>query len=322
MSLLLAGCRHPAPALAEKVQRSQPLLGTFVTITAYGGDRAVLNEAISAAFDEFRRVDQLLSIHRQDTELARLNARAANAPVPVSPELYELLLRARKISERTDGALDLTIGPLAQLWGFISKEHRLPAAEELDRILPLVGYENLRLQDQTVQFLRPGMFLDPGGIGKGYAVDLAVGILAARGVKSAMVKAGGDLRVLGLPPGQESWPVQIEDPTKEGARHIIQLHSGALSTSGNYENYFEVDGVRYSHILNPKTGLPIQGIASCTATASTCLETDALATAFFVLGPEASLRRFGQQYGVRFIVNNPGSGSFEVIQNQSFPDSF
>ena len=320
-ALLLAGCRHPARETEslQEVQRSQPLLGTFVTITAYGGDRAVLHEDISAAFSEIRRIDQLLSIHREGTELALVNARATEAPVPASPELYELLLRAREISEMTEGAFDLTIGPLAQLWGFIWKEHRLPTPEELAGVLPLVGREQLQLTNGTVRFLRSGMFLDPGGIGKGYAVDRAIETLRTRNVRSAMVKAGGDLRVIGLPPGADSWAVQIEDPQKEGSRRTIQIREGALSTSGNYENYFEVDGVRYSHILNPRTGLPVQGIASCTVTASTCLESDALATAFFVLGVERSLDLFGHDYGIRFIWAPSGSTSLKVTESESFP---
>ena len=281
-----------------------------------------MQAGISAAFDEFRRVDQLLSIHRRDSELARVNQRAAAGPVSVSPELFALLLQAQQISEHTQGAFDLTIGPLAQLWGFIWKEHRLPAPEELERVLPLIAYENLELRDGTIRFLQPGMFLDPGGIGKGYAVDRAVTVLRDHGITSAMVKAGGDLRVLGLPPGADAWEVQIEDPAKQGARHTIPLREGALSTSGNYENYFEVDGVRYSHILNPQTGLPIQGIASCTVTAPTCLESDALATAFFVLGPETALARFGHNYGIRYLMAPPGSESLHVIQNEAFPSSF
>lgn len=296
------------------MQRSQPLLGTFVTITAFGPDRETLQRAVSDAFEEFRRSDALLSVHRQDSELARLNAAAGRGPVAVSPELAEALKKAQEISLRTGGAFDVTIGPLAQLWGFIWKEHRLPTTEELARVLPLTGHTNLVLfADGRVELRKAGMMLDFGGIGKGMAVDRAIEVLERAGVSGAMVKAGGDLRVTGLPPGQESWEVQIEDPAKQGRRAAIELRTGALSTSGSYENFFEVEGQRYSHILDPKSGLPIQGIASCTVLARTCAESDALATAFFVIGTEETLARFGNENPVRFVLD-----SGQVVESKAF----
>jgi thiamine biosynthesis lipoprotein len=312
--LPLAGCRTPVPPRLEQVRRGQPLLGTFVTITAHGPDRADLHQAISAAFAEIRRVDELLSVHRADSEISRLNAAAGQGPVEVSPELHAALASARKISEKTAGAFDVTIGPIAQLWGFIWKEYRLPTDAELERVLPLVGDQNLALHpNQTVSLLKPGMLLDFGGLGKGIAVDRAIETLRARGVRTAMVKAGGDLRVIGLPPGQEHWEVQLEDPAKEGRRNLIYLTTGALSTSGSYENYFEVEGRRYSHIIDPRTGLPVQGVASCTVLAPTCAESDALATAFFVLGVPETLARFGQTHAVRFITSQ-----MQVIESPRF----
>ena len=217
-----------------------------------------------------------------------------------------MLEKSLEIANRTEGAFDPTIGLLTQLWGFIWKEYRLPTKAELEAVLPLVNFRQVELRtneanEVTVKFLKKGMMLDFGGIGKGYAVDRAINKLREHAISNAMVKAGGDLRVMGRPPGKGAWEVQIEDPRKAGKRTTIRLMGGALSTSGNYENYFEVAGKRYSHILDPRTGVPVQGIASCTVTGPTCLETDAYATAFFVLGPEQAFKGYGTKFGIRFV---------------------
>lgn len=288
------------------MQRNQPLLGTFVTITAFGPGEEQTQRAVSAAFAEVRRIDLLLSIHKTNSAAAIMNAAAAQRPVAISPELRFVVAKSLEVARRTDGAFDPAIGPLAHLWGFIWKEYRLPKPDELKRVLPLVDYGKVELQtndlgETTVSFQDEEMFLDFGGIGKGYAVDCAIGVLARQGITNAMVKAGGDLRVTGTPPGAEGWEIQIEDPGKKGNRTTIWLREGALSTSGNYENYFEVEGKRYSHILDPRIGLPVQGISSCTVIAPTCLESDAYATAFFVLGINRSFHDFDREFGVHFV---------------------
>jgi len=264
-----------------------------------------------------------MSIHRADSELARVNASAATNVVVVSPELFAVLQLAQDIALKTDGAFDVTIRPLADLWGFIWKQHRLPTAEELERTLPLVNFRNIQLDSahSTVRFMKIGVSIDLGGIGKGVAVDWAIAKLQSLGVTNAMVKAGGDLRVIGAPPGETHWMVQLEDPRREGQRVSIPLLDAALSTSGNYENFFEVNGRRYSHILNPRTGLPVEGIAACTVIAPTCAESDAWATALFVLGVEKSLERFVPTRAMRFTVpstenKTPG---WLIHQSRSFP---
>lgn len=315
---MLACQIRPHPR-AELVQRSQPLLGTFVTISAFGPDRATTLNAISAAFAEFQRADAVMSLHRPDSELAQLNARAATNAVVVSPELFAVLQLAREIATQTDGAFDVTIRPLADLWGFIWKEHRLPTTEELERTLPLVDYRQMQLDaaTQTVRFLTPGLSLDLGGIGKGVAVDWALAKLQSLGITNAMVKAGGDLRVSGTPPGKSYWTVQIEDPRKKGRRVRIPLRDAALSTSGNYENFFEVAGRRYSHILDPRTGLPIASLAACTVIAPTSAESDAWATALLVRGVEKSLGQFGPRFPIQFTTIT--NGGFAWHQTASFP---
>ncbi len=281
-------------------------MGTFVTISAYGSDRQMVQQAISETFDEMRRVDRLMSLHRADSELNSLNSRGDLEPVKVSPELFQVIVKAQEIAKETDGSFDITIRPLADLWGFIWKEYRLPTKTELEAILPRVNYKLIEINSarQTIRFLKPGVSLDLGGIGKGYAVDRAIEKLRSLGISNAMVKAGGDLRVIGFPPGKTNWTVQLEDPEKRGRRRNILLRDAALSTSGNYENFFMIHGKRYSHILNPETGLPIQNISACTVIAPTCTESDAYATAFFVYGQEKTLEKFGSKFKIQFILAN------------------
>lgn len=312
----------PLPSL-ELVRRSEPLLGTFVTITVFGENREALNAAISTAFDEFRRIDGLMSLHRADSELSRLNAGAAAGPVLVSPDLFRVISKAQEIARQTEGSFDITIRPLADLWGFIWKEYRLPTEAELRAVLPRVNYQLVQLEPDrgAGRFLAPGVSIDLGGIAKGYAVDCAIEKLDSLGVSNAMVKAGGDLRVIGLPPGKTNWIVRLEDPRKEGRRAEVPLRDAALSTSGNYENFFELNGVRYGHILNPRTGQPVQGIAACTVIAPTCMESDALATACFVYGVEKSLARFGTRFPIRFTLmpTNRAQKVWSIRQSDSFP---
>jgi thiamine biosynthesis lipoprotein len=319
---LLAGCQTPQPR-PELLRRSEPLLGTFVTITVYGDNREWLSAAVSAAFEEFRRIDSLMSIHRADSELSQVNARGSVEPVVVSADLWRVIAKAQDIAEQTEGSFDMTIRPLSDLWGFIWKQYRLPTDEQLKAVLPRVNYRLVELdaEKRTVHFLVAGVSLDLGGIAKGYAVDCAIEKLRSIGVTNAMVKAGGDLRVIGVPPGKTNWIVQLEDPAKEGRRIKIPLRHAALSTSGNYENYFEIDGVPYSHILNPHTGRPVQGIAACTVIAPTCMESDALATACFVYGVEKSLAKFGERFPMRFTLmpKSPAHDNSSIRQTASFP---
>lgn len=291
-----------------------------MTITVVASSEESAHEGITAAFAEFDQVDALMSIHRRDSELSRVNAQAADHPVKISRELYDVLALAAEIANQTEGSFDVTIGPLAQLWGFIWKEYRLPTEEELERVLPLVNYRAVELSaGETVRFKQRGISIDLGGIGKGYAVDRAIEKLRGLGIRGAMVKAGGDLRVYGSPPGGEGWEVQLEDPAKKGERMTVKLKDAALSTSGNYENFFEVNGVRYSHIINPRTGLPVQGVAACTVIAPTCSQSDALATAFFVYGPERSIAEFGEEFPMRFTLVGVGGESPKILETKSFP---
>jgi thiamine biosynthesis lipoprotein len=314
-----------ARATTNLIHRSQPLLGTFVTVSVWSADAAAAQRAISAAFDEIRRADALMSLHRTDSELSRINAQAATNAVTVSPELFNVLALAQRIAAETDGAFDVTIRPVADLWGFIWKEHRLPTEAELQATLPRVGFRKVELEAamRTVRFREPGVSVDLGGIGKGVAVDMAIAKLRELGVTNAMVRAGGDLRVIGTPPGETHWLVQLEDPQKQGRRVNLPLFDAALSTSGNYENFFMVGGRRYSHLLDPRTGMPVEGLAACTVIAPTCAESDAWATACFVHGVERSLTQFAGRMKLRFTLMpaNPADPDWAVRSSDDFPAS-
>lgn len=298
------------------------MLGTFVAITAWGASPTRLEEAVAAAFAEFEQVDAVMSNHRSDSELSRINQRAFQEPVAVSDLMFEVVQEALRISEATKGGFDVTIHPLTELWGFVWKLHRMPAPAELQKALPRVGYQKVRLDPATrsIRFLDPGVSMDLGGIGKGFAVDRAVDRMVALGVTNLLVRAGGDLRVMGDAPGRKGWIVQIEDPRKEGRRTAVQLVNAALSTSGTYENFFKVNGKVYSHILDPRTGLPVEGIASCTLIARRCVESDAWATACIVYGVEPSLKDFGNRFGIRYmLVPRDERGEWIVRETPGFP---
>ena len=287
---------------AETIRRSQPVMGTFVTVTLHGSNHALLEQAATAAFEEFHDVDLRMSLHRPDSELNYVNATASHQPVPISTDLFGVIAASLEIAQRTDGAFDITTAPLSQVWGFTWKNGRWPSKAQVRTALASVDYRWIQLDptNHSIRFLKPGVKIDLGGIAKGYAVDRAIARLRSLGISNAMVKAGGDLRVIGTPPDGESWEIWLEDPRKQGLRDPIQLRKGALSTSGNYENFFMRHGRRYGHILDPHSGWPVHGIADCTVTAPTSMEADAMATACYVLGSQKSLSRFGKRLGIRF----------------------
>ena len=291
-----------------------------MVITAYAASNAQAHSAINAAFDEIRRVDSVFSIHRQDSELSRVNANAHREAVLVSDELTTILLYALDVAKKTEGAFDPTVGPLVQLWGFLWKEPRFPTSNELASARTRVSYRLVDLdpRQHTIRFLTNGVSLDLNAVAKGYAVDCAIEKLRSHGISNAMVRAGGDLRAIGSPPGETSWTVQLEDPGKSGQRRSIKLRDQALSTSGSYENFFIREGRRYSHLLDPRTGWPVEGIASCSVIGRTCTESDALSTGLFVLGPDRALEVFGPKMPVLFGIWT-SDGGVRVRQSPSFP---
>jgi thiamine biosynthesis lipoprotein len=265
-------------------------MGCTATVRACGPDAESLPAAVGEALDEIDRLDRLMSHYRRDSPLSRLNQEAANGPVAVEPELLDFLAECLRWSRESDGAFDITVGPLMKAWGFFRDEGRVPGDDEFARVLKVVGYRHVVLDRTagTVRFDRPGVELDLGGIGKGYAVDRAVEVLRRRRIASALVNLGGSsVYGLGAPPGREAWEVGIADPTSPGkTARTVKLRDRSLSVSGGYERFFEKDGMTYSHIVDPRTGRPVEGVLSVAVLTARATDGDALDDVLFVLGPE------------------------------------
>jgi thiamine biosynthesis lipoprotein len=277
------------PAAAEWHHREAAIMGTRIAVELWHDDPVEAAAATEAVLEEMHRVDALMSHYRPESQLSRINAHAAEGPVAVDPELAGLIDEAAGFSERTGGAFDITYASVGYLYDF--RERRHPTDAQIEAGLGAVDWRHVivDLGASTVRFTQPGMRIDLGGIAKGYAVDRAVALLAARGVRHASVTAGGDSRILGDRFGRP-WVVAIrhpDDPQRFIAR--IPLEDAAISTSGDYERYFDEDGERYHHIINPSTGRSAGGLRSVTIIGPNATETDAISTSVFVLGPERGL---------------------------------
>ncbi len=273
-------------------QATRLSMATIYAIDAWGPDETGLAAAVEAAFDEVDRIDRLMSHYRSDSPLSRINREAARRPVPVERELFDFLSEAIGYTRASGGAFDVTVGPLMKVWGFFKGEGRLPSQADVAAALRHVGAAHVLLDaaSRTVAFDEPGVELDLGGIAKGYAVDRAAGVLRARGVAAALVSSGGStIYAVEAPPGLAGWPVDIQDPLRGAAiARTLRLKNRALSVAGTSEKFFERAGVRYSHIMDPRSGWPVQGVLSVAVLAPTGTAGDALDDALFVLGPERS----------------------------------
>jgi len=285
-------------------------MGTVVEITVAHRSEPLARAAIKEAIGELQRVDELMSPSKPGSLVSRINREGSTAQVPVPAEVFQLLRDAVDISKASGGAFDVTVLPLVELWGL---EHggAIPPPDLLSKKLAAVGYRNLIFGESanSVGFAKPGMGLDLGAIAKGWAVDRAIEKLEARGIRNAIIDAGGDLRIIGARPGKDFWRIGIQHPREAGALlATIELRDTAIVTSGDYERFFMVDGVRYHHILDPATGQPARGCQSVTVLAATASEADACATAAFVLGPARGLAFLRARPGVRgLIVDDAGA---------------
>jgi len=284
VSILLA-----APARADWYSDGRDKMGTRVEIRLWHDDGAEAERLIEAGMREFDRIEAAMSTYRPDSQITRINEKAAGGPVVVGSELFLLLEWALELSVLTDGAFDITYDSVGQLYDY--REQRKPTATEIDRNLPAVDYRLVELDSETstVRFLRPGVRINLGGIAKGYSCESVVALLVKRGVTNALVTAGGDTRLLG-DRGNGPWIVGIRDPDDaSGIVTRLALDDEAVSTSGDYERFFFEGDVRYHHILNPATGQSVSGVRSVTIVGPDATMTDGLSTSVFVLGPDAGL---------------------------------
>ena len=281
-------------------------MGSELHLTAWTADEAAAADAFEAVFAEFDRLDGLMSVWREGSEIVRLNAAAGVSPVPVSRDVQEVLVDARRISEWTGGKFDVTFGALSGLWKFDhDQDGTVPSHADVLAKLPLIDYEKLII-DQTAgtAFLtQKGMRAHLGGIGKGYAVDRGVAILRERGLRDFMIQSGGDMYVAGSR-GDRPWRVGIRDPrgAADSSFAALDLTDAAMSTSGDYERFFMKDGKRYHHIIDPDVGEPAKGSRSVTIVAVRSVLADGLSTGVFLVGPDTGMALIERLPGVEGVI--------------------
>jgi len=280
----------PLALRAEWMGDARPMMGTEVSVYLWSDDPEAGLAAVEAVFQEADRIDRLMSTYKDDSEISKINREAAEVPIDAGEELYRLLARSLEISALTDGAFDITYESVGQHYDFRARQR--PDDETIDEELANIDYRYLILDEsnKTVAFKRVGVRINLGGIAKGYVVERGIALLRAKGIENAIVTAGGDSRLLGDRRGRP-WMVGIRDPRKDGEVAIsLPLQDEAISTSGDYERYFDEDGVRYHHIIHPSTGIPASGVQSATVIGPDAVTTDALSTSVFVLGVDKGLR--------------------------------
>lgn len=269
------------------VRRAQMLMGTLVSITSVAADEAAAQRAAASALKEIRRLEELLSTWIPTSELSRLNEAAGREPVMISRDTMDVLARSLEVAQLTEGGFNIAVGPAIQAWS-VTEQSSIPSEEQLHRLLPLVELSALRLDEtrRTAYLTRVGMRVDVGGIGKGFAADRAVEAMRTAGATAGVVALSGDIKTFGRMPDEEAFLFGIQHPRKESALlATIELHDEAISTAGDYERFFERDGVRYHHILDPKSLQPARECQSVTVIAKEGVMADGLDTGIFVMGP-------------------------------------
>ena len=291
--LLLTYGSDFTPALA-RFEFMESHMGTRFRIVVYAATEQSANLASSAAFERITRLDAIMSDYSETSELMLLCKQSEGKTVKVSEDLFRVLMKSQELARRSNGAFDVTVGPLVRLWRRARRTGELPDKQRLVEALESTGYNSLHLdaKDRSVRLDRSGMFLDLGGIAKGYAADEAMAVLKVHGLNRSLVAAGGDIAVGAPPPRKDGWVIaigEIESLEAPPTRYLV-LHDSAVSTSGDANQNVEIGGVRYSHIVDPRTGLALTGRSSVTVVAADCATSDGLATAASVLGPQEGLR--------------------------------
>ena len=321
--LVAAGC-HSTPPVTQlhRFEFKQPHMGTLFTIILYAPDQPRAREAADAAFAKIAALDRMMTDYDPESELMQLCQKPAGKPVRVSDELFDVLEKAQRVAVLSDGAFDVTIGPLVRLWRRARRTETMPSAEILARARATVGYEKLKLdpRNQTVTLTVPNMQLDLGGIAKGYAADKALEVLKRRGVTHALAAASGDIAVGDPPPGQRGWRIGIgalDGTRKELARNLL-LRNAAVSTSGDTEQFVEIGGQRYSHIVDPRTGLGLTERLQVSVIAKHATDTDAFDTTVSVLGIERGLALVESQPGMAVFILRKEGDRTEAFESRGF----
>lgn len=320
---VLAGCGTPDAALTRYTY-SQIHMGSQARVVLYAPDEVSAREAARAAFARMAELDAVMSDYRQDSELMRLSAQPPGDWTPVSDDLFRVLSRSQELSRSTEGAFDVTLGPLTRLWRATREEGRIPPESELLAARSRVGWERVELDGagRRVRLAVPGMRLDLGAIGKGFAADEAVAAMRGLGFERCLVDLGGDISAGGPPPGKPGWRATVSTGYGAGPSPVVTVAGAGVATSGDTEQYVEVEGARFSHILDPRTGLGLTSRAAATVIAPDAATADAIASAACVLGPEGAARLLGRRagVGVRLVIDGevyrigPEAGRIRMIE--------
>jgi len=322
IALALTATLRAAPPqrfLFEKAEMGLPF-----RVTLYAASEAEAKAAADAAFARIAALNSILSDYDPDSELSRLSRTSGEGKaVPVSPELWTVLERGRALSARTDGAFDVTVGPLVNIWRRARHKQELPGADLVAEMQARVGWKNMVLNPaaHTVQLTKPEMRLDCGSIGKGYAIDAAFAVLRDRGFPCALVGGSGDMMAGDPPPGEPGWRIEVaaSDAPAAPPGQIVFLKNSAIGTSGDLFQHVEIEGVRYSHIVDPHTGLGLTDHSLVSVLGPDCTTADSLATAVSVLGPERGLRLIEDTPGFAVrIVRQPGE-KIEFVESSRWP---
>lgn len=309
-TMLLSGSSAVAdPAAVRRYEYSEVRMGTDFRVVLYAADENVANRAAAAAFARVDELNKVLSDYDPQSELSLLSATSGSGKkVKLGDDLWRVLQRSQQLAAASDGAFDVTCGPLTKMWRSARRTKTFPPAERMAEARAAVGYRHLVLDPttRTAELLVPHMRLDLGGIAMGYAADEALKIVTKHGIASAMIDASGDIVCSAAPPGEKGWKIGIAPLTESNGppSRYVWLADGALTTSGDAFQFVEIDGRRYSHIVDPQTGLGLTTRSSVTVTAPDCLTADSLATAVSVLGPER---------GLKLIADTPGAAALIVV---------
>jgi len=303
------------------VERAFFVMGTILEFRLYCKNKEACDKAILEAYSEVKRLDDIFSNYKNDSVLSRVNSFAGDGRISVPPDFIELTSRAIFFSGLTDGAFDITVGKAVEIWRQSEEKSLLPNRVELERAQDCIGFEKIKLypQEKQIELKSPCLSLDFGGIGKGYALDRAVRILRSYGVNRGIVNFGGNIYAMQPPPGEYGWDVGIRHPRDEDeVLTLLKVEDVAVSTSGDYERYFEVNGRRFSHIIDPRDGLPVESVPSVTVIAKDATDADALSTAFSVMKRDKAIRFIEGLKDVGVMIVREDKGKLSIYKNSSF----
>ncbi len=320
LCLLLTGALLSTPLSAAWVSEQAAIMGTKIGVEVWHDDEVEAQAAIDAVLAEMRRLDQALSPYKENSELYLVNQQAAGGPVRISREFHDLIETALEFSKLTDGAFDITYASIGYQYDY--RKGITPSDRAIADALPLINFRLVALDPEalTVKFGRQGMRIDLGGIAKGYAVDRGIGILREHGIEHGLISAGGDSRLLGDHRGRP-WNIGIQAPrNKQGLAAVLPLSETAISTSGDYERFFERDGIRYHHIISPKTGRSAGELRSVTILGPNATRTDALSTSVFVLGLKEGLALIDRLDDVEAVIID-NQGVMHMSKGMQAPDT-